>query len=365
MTLIDTAIKRLQNAVNALMGKTDDLERRVRALESKERPGVFNNVFVGTSALVNGLSRLTISGANASSLGPHMEFFTGADAYPLMQILPWTHDNISLLFDAYFDGSAWKSSDAGSNFRLAKFNDVFVITYDSGIAQGSGVTWATALSVSNAGVVSLATPLGPASGGTGINNGTNALTVPATGTAALRGANGGNTRVAFFTDANTVDGDAGMTYNSSTDALSVGGTITAGDIISVAEDDAGTTDQVALLSLNRTSSGTPGVGFGTNLRWLLESTTTANRAAGTIQVVWATATDASRKSRMVLIVNDNASSREVLRGEASGSAAMIGFLGAAAVARQTVTGSRGGNAALASLLTALANEGLITDSSSA
>jgi hypothetical protein len=41
----------------------------------------------------------------------------------------------------------------------------------------------------------------------------------------------------------------------------------------------------------------------------------------------------------------------------------IGFFGATEVARQTVTGSRGGNAALASLLTGLANLGLITDSS--
>lgn len=43
----------------------------------------------------------------------------------------------------------------------------------------------------------------------------------------------------------------------------------------------------------------------------------------------------------------------------------FGFFGATAVARPTVTGSRGGNAALASLLTGLANLGLITDSSSA
>lgn len=43
----------------------------------------------------------------------------------------------------------------------------------------------------------------------------------------------------------------------------------------------------------------------------------------------------------------------------------LGFLGAAGVTRPTVTGSRGGNAALASLLTALANLGLITNSTSA
>ncbi len=40
-----------------------------------------------------------------------------------------------------------------------------------------------------------------------------------------------------------------------------------------------------------------------------------------------------------------------------------GFQGTAAIAKPTVTGSRGGNAALASVLTALANYGLITDSS--
>jgi hypothetical protein len=42
----------------------------------------------------------------------------------------------------------------------------------------------------------------------------------------------------------------------------------------------------------------------------------------------------------------------------------LGFYGATRVPKQTVTGSRGGNAALASLLTALANLGLITDSTS-
>ena len=42
----------------------------------------------------------------------------------------------------------------------------------------------------------------------------------------------------------------------------------------------------------------------------------------------------------------------------------VGFHGVSPIAKPTVTGSRGGNAALASLLTELANLGLITDSSS-
>lgn len=45
-----------------------------------------------------------------------------------------------------------------------------------------------------------------------------------------------------------------------------------------------------------------------------------------------------------------------------GAGGVIGFFGATPVARPTVTGSKGGNAALGSLLTALANLGLITDS---
>lgn len=52
-----------------------------------------------------------------------------------------------------------------------------------------------------------------------------------------------------------------------------------------------------------------------------------------------------------------------LRWASSGSAPQLGFFGAAVIGKPTVTGSRGANAALASLLTALSNLGLVTDSS--
>lgn len=60
------------------------------------------------------------------------------------------------------------------------------------------------------------------------------------------------------------------------------------------------------------------------------------------------------------------SSNIFMRFQKSSSAPQerIGFFGITPVGRQTVTGSRGGNAALASLLTALANLGLITNSTS-
>jgi hypothetical protein len=113
------------------------------------------------------------------------------------------------------------------------------------------------------------------------------------------------------------------------------------------------------------STGTAADGFGGSLRLRLESSTTNDRDAGAINWSWATAADASRKARLALFAFDATTAREGLRIESNGSAPLLGFYGAGAVARPTVTGSRGGNAALASLLTALAGQGLITDSSSA
>ena len=112
------------------------------------------------------------------------------------------------------------------------------------------------------------------------------------------------------------------------------------------------------------TSGTPAASFGTDFIVIGDSNGSSDRTMGTDRLIWATATDASRKARRSIFIHDTAA-RECLRMEASGTAAMIGFLGAAAIVRPTVTGSRGGNAALASALTALANLGLITDSSTA
>jgi hypothetical protein len=63
------------------------------------------------------------------------------------------------------------------------------------------------------------------------------------------------------------------------------------------------------------------------------------------------------------IFADTADSAAVHTLDATGN--KLGFHGATAVAKQTVSGSRGGNAALGSLITALANLGLITDGTSA
>jgi hypothetical protein len=132
-------------------------------------------------------------------------------------------------------------------------------------------------------------------------------------------------------------------------------------ILTLTVTDTGTTNIPAVLILRHRTSGTPAAGFGTALSLLAHSSTNADRAQFQVLASWATATDGTRKAQVRQFVFDTAG-REFLRGEASGTAAMIGVLGAAASARINVTGAKGGNVALANLLTAMATFGWITDS---
>jgi hypothetical protein len=88
-------------------------------------------------------------------------------------------------------------------------------------------------------------------------------------------------------------------------------------------------------TIGHTTSATPANGFGVNLVFELQSSTTAGREAGEIDAVWVNATDASRTARVVHYVSDATANREAMRIESSGTAPMIGFLGAAAAAQQT------------------------------
>lgn len=96
-------------------------------------------------------TRLDIRGTNASyGSGPHIDFTTSADAYPELQILPYSHDNINITFDGKFDGTNWKSSDAGSNFQIRKSNDILGIWYNAGTTAGNNITtWNETLGITN------------------------------------------------------------------------------------------------------------------------------------------------------------------------------------------------------------------------
>lgn len=101
-----------------------------------------------------GAARLALEGTDSSTDGPHVQFTTPTDDYPLLQILNWQHDNINLSFDAYYDGS-WRSSDPGSNFQFRKANDRFEIQRGSGVIPGGIIYWTRALTITTMGYVGI------------------------------------------------------------------------------------------------------------------------------------------------------------------------------------------------------------------
>jgi hypothetical protein len=88
---------------------------------------------------------------------------TSGDSYPTSQLFNYSHDNISLNFDSWWDGS-WKSSDSGSNFRIYKIGDKLRISYASGVTAGDTIyAWASendncALAVDSSGNLGIGTP---------------------------------------------------------------------------------------------------------------------------------------------------------------------------------------------------------------
>jgi hypothetical protein len=104
------------------------------------------NVGIGTTAIPHGgvgAAKLALEGGDQDfTTGPHVQMTTASDDHPLMQILAYSHDNVSINFDAYHNGTAWTSADAGSNFQIYKLSDALNFYYKSGVAAGSAVgTW--------------------------------------------------------------------------------------------------------------------------------------------------------------------------------------------------------------------------------
>ena len=117
----------------------------------------FAGVGIGTTTIPHGgvgWAKFAMDGASASATGPHIQFTTTSDNYPLMQILNYRHDDISIRFDSYWDG-ANKSSDAGSNYAIFKVSDLFKIMYDSGVAKGAAVAWNDGIVLNTSGLVTI------------------------------------------------------------------------------------------------------------------------------------------------------------------------------------------------------------------
>lgn len=128
--------------------------------------------------------------------------------------------------------------------------------------------------------------------------------------------------------------DTGLARNGAGQVAVTNGTAGQWGSLFAGTRDAGTTTITDGLTLGHNSTGTPAAGFGSAIQINLHSSTTVDQNAVRLTAEWVVATHASRTARYKINVYDTAS-REVLRGEASGTAAMIGFLGANAAARQT------------------------------
>jgi len=85
--------------------------------------------------------------------GPTAEFKISSDSDPVFQILGRDHDNVAISFDAYLNaaGSAWVSSDVGSNFQIYKQSDNLLARYESGVSKGGNIAWANGWQLSSGG----------------------------------------------------------------------------------------------------------------------------------------------------------------------------------------------------------------------
>jgi hypothetical protein len=176
--------------------------------------------------------------------------------------------------------------------------------------------------------------------------------------------NGGTGNLSCTGNFQVIVNDVGIT-RAATKAMRVTDASTGYGSLASGVTDAGTTTTPVGLTVGHNTSGTAAAGFGSAMTFLAQSSTTADRNVGKILAPWSVATDASRAGGLSLYACDSTGTDRLgVQVLSDGSQAMLGFYGATPVAKAAVTGSRGANAALASLLTALANLGLITDSSS-
>lgn len=133
----------------------------------------------------------------------------------------------------------------------------------------------------------------------------------------------------------TTDLDVNVPLTLSNGGITATEGATFGGAVAGTVTDAVTAGATTVLTLGHNSTGTPAAGFAADLRINLESSTTPNTNAMLLRTGWATATHGSRAAELIAYLYDTGP-RECLRLAASGSAPMIGFLGAAAVTRRTV-----------------------------
>ncbi|MHC4752866.1 MAG: hypothetical protein ACYTFW_23725 [Planctomycetota bacterium] len=186
------------------------------------------DIGIGTEATPHGgigWAKLAIDGVDFDAAGPHVQFTTDADDYPVMQILPWGHDENGIFFDSYYDG-ANRSSTTDQNFQILATGGRLKFRYDSGVAAGSVLTWNEGMALRTDGTVGIGT----------ITPGAKLESVSSTG-AQFRAS---HTTASIFLDV-TVDANHDATFKpSSTGQIIFQPTTDSADFFQVLDADGGT-----------------------------------------------------------------------------------------------------------------------------
>ncbi len=312
------------------------------------------------------------SGGLYAYANPIIESWTGVDGKGVALTNVQVDDPIQYAVDA--ENLDTTASPARRSFRATAGAHVLTvnasgITLSSATLSGN-VTIGGTLGVTGVTTLSSNATVGGTLGVTGATTLSSTLLVSAATTITATLNVGG---VATFSSNAGVDGTLGVTGTSSLGVLNAGATsvttLTASSTLGVTGASTLAATSVTTLSVSSTLgvTGTSTLGVlnagATSVTTLAASSTlnvTGTSTLGTVNAGSLTATSLTLGSGDIVSMGDL-----TMSGTFDHDGSSIGFFGSAPNTKQTVTGSRGTNAALASLLSALANYGAITDSTSA
>jgi hypothetical protein len=154
----DLVVKMGDAAGSNKVSFTDSADAEQASMNSD---GLFkaNKIGVGTTTVPHGGvggGLVAVEGvAGNVDTGAHMQFTTTSDDYPLIQVLPWSHDNVNIFLDGYRDSGGQRSSSSSGCFRIKKGTDQIEIAGDTGIAAGSSATYEDILRINANGYITM------------------------------------------------------------------------------------------------------------------------------------------------------------------------------------------------------------------
>src|SRR5690606_37371204 len=96
-----------------------------------------------STAATNGSAPLQIGGnQNAVVQSPNILCYTFNDVYPLWHLVPFSHNDITMMWDCWrVPGLIYNSSSSNSNFMTQKGSTTLANFYAAGVSQGSPISF--------------------------------------------------------------------------------------------------------------------------------------------------------------------------------------------------------------------------------